>query len=108
MDADAKSTIKVSDATPAPAKEGEDTYLTYEVKVETAVGSNVVATISIDPSSTATVGNDFDPQLEYQDADGNWQPLPANGQITLPADTTVVPVRVKVLDDAITLSLIHI
>ena len=100
MDEDAQSTISVSDA--GSVKEADDVYLTYQVKVDDAVGSNVVATISIDPSSTATAGADFAEQLEYQDSEGNWQPVPANGQITLPADTTAVSVRVKVLDDAIT------
>nr|MBS9773513.1 hypothetical protein [Gammaproteobacteria bacterium] len=83
-------------------READDAYLVYDVKLSSPVGSDVVAKLSIDPTSTAKVNEDFKPGYEYEVSPGNWQPVPTNGEITLPKDGTAVKVRVAVKDDAIT------
>ncbi len=93
--------LVVSDA--QTVREADDAYLVYGVKVTIPVASDVTATLRIEPNgTTATAGDDFTQGYEYQDENGAWVDVPANGEITLPKEGTEVKVRIKVIDDAIT------
>jgi hypothetical protein len=75
-------------------QEDSGSFLVYTVSLSNEVISDVDVALSL--SGTATSGEDYDSDLEYND-DTTW--LPLTGDLTLPADGTSVQVRVAVLDD---------
>ncbi|MFL9694672.1 hypothetical protein, partial [Aeromonas veronii] len=97
VDEDTQATVVVGDA--GSVREATGAYLTYDVKLSTAVASDSMVTLSL--GGSATPGLDYG-ALEYKNSNGQWVAVPANGQITLPASGAVVQVRVPVLDDVLT------
>jgi len=98
IDEDVKATIVIGDA--GSVTEANATYLTYDVKLSNAVGSNVE--ITLNTTGSATAGDDYKSQLQYSTDGITWTNVPSTNKITLPADGSVVKVRAEVLDDAIT------
>ncbi|WP_232790125.1 VWA domain-containing protein [Aeromonas sobria] len=97
VDEDTLAAVVVGDA--GSVREATGAYLTYDVKLSTAVASDSTVTLSL--GGSATSGLDYG-ALEYKNSNGQWVAVPASGQITLPASGAVVQVRVPVLDDALT------
>ncbi|WP_084593295.1 Calx-beta domain-containing protein [Halarcobacter anaerophilus] len=88
--------VVVGDA--GTVEEADGNYLTYDVSLSNAVGSDV--TVTLGTSGSATAGDDYGP-LEYFNG-SSWVEVPTSNEITLPADGSTVQVRVAVIDDAIT------
>ncbi|WP_420864691.1 beta strand repeat-containing protein [Halarcobacter anaerophilus] len=96
VDEDITAEVVVGDA--GTVEEADGNYLTYDVSLSNAVGSDV--TVTLGTSGSATAGDDYGP-LEYFNG-SSWVEVPTSNEITLPADGSTVQVRVAVIDDAIT------